>query len=148
MTSSIAGSADLVPAGKAAVGAAAVTWATRLWTAVDWDALPTPLVIGRDHWWDSPQPPLLALRSRVEVRCPSAHLVVLTGARRDSARHELCLALLVEALRAADGSPPPPVVGWWPDSGHVMRVDPQPAMLDLGVAAVGAVLRARRHLAA
>jgi hypothetical protein len=140
--------AGLPPAGRAAVGAAAVTWATRLWCAVDWDALPTPLVIGRDHWWHSPDSALLALRSRAEVRCGSAHLVVLTGERRASARQELSLVTLVEALRARDGAPPLPVVGWWPDSGHLVRVDSEPAVLDMAVAGIGAVLRSRRRVAA
>jgi hypothetical protein len=139
--------AGLAPAGRAAVGAAAVTWTTRLWSALDWDALPTPLVLGRDHWWDSPHGGGLALRSRAEVRCGSADLVLLTGARRESARHELSLVTLVEALRTPEAAPRP-VVGWWPDSGHLIRVEPEPAVLDLGVAAVAAVLRGRRQAAA
>ncbi len=137
----------LAPAGRAAVGAAAVTWATRLWSALDWDALPTPLVLGRDHWRDSPDLGGLALRSRAEVRCGSAHLVLLTGARRETARHELSLVTLVEALRAPEATALP-VVGWWPDSGHLIRVEPEPAVLDMGVAAVAAVLRGRRREAA
>jgi hypothetical protein len=139
--------AGLPPAGRAAVGATAVTWATRLWSALDWDALPTPLVVGRDHWWNSPRSSLLALRSRVEIRCGSANLVVLTGARRATARDELSLVTLVETLRTADGAPPVPVVGWWPDSGHLVRVESGPAVLDMGVAAVGAVLGTRRAAA-
>jgi hypothetical protein len=138
---------ELPPAGRAAVGAASVTWTTRLWTAIDWDALATPLVIGRDHWWNSPHS-LLSLRSRVEVSCASANLLVLNGARRTTARHELSLVLLVEALRASEGERPVPVVGWWPDSGHLVRVEPEPMVLDMGIAALGAVLRSRRHEAA
>ncbi len=95
--------AGLPPAGRAAVGAAAVTWATRLWSALDWDALPTPLMVGRDHWWNSPDSSLLSLRGRAEIRCESAALVVMTGARRGSARHELSLVTLVDALRAGPG---------------------------------------------
>lgn len=140
--------ASLAPAGRAAVGAAAVTWASRLWSALDWDALPTPLVLGHDTWWESPLTSLLALRSRVEVRCGAGHLVVLTGSRRPSARHELSLVTLVEALRADDGRPPGPVVGWWPDSGHLIRVESEPAVLDMGIAAVGSVLRGARREAA
>lgn len=139
----------LPPAGRAAAGAAAVTWATRLWCALDWDALAAagPLDIGRDHWWDSPHTSLLALRSRAELRTDSAHLVVLNGARRDSARAELSLVTLVEALRSQGTSLPGAVVGWWPDAGHVLRIDPEPAVLDRGVAAVGAALRDRRRTA-
>jgi hypothetical protein len=138
---------DLPPAGRAAVGAAAVTWATRLWSAVDWDALATPLLIGRDHWWSSPHS-LLCLRSRAEVRCGTANLVLLTGARRHTAHQELSLVMLVEALRAGEDQRPVPVIGWWPDSGRLVRVDPEPAALDMGLASLGAVLRSRRHQAA
>jgi hypothetical protein len=137
---------SLPPAGRAAAGAPAVTWVTRLWCAIDWDALAErgPVVLGRDDWWDSPHTSLLALRSRAEVRTGSAHLVVLNGARRASARAELSLVTLVEALRTRGESVPGVVVGWWPDSGHLVRVEPELAVLDRGVAAVGAVLRSRR----
>ena len=89
----------LPPAGRAAVGAEAVTWATRLWCALDWSAFPAPPAVGRDHWWDSPHSALLALRGRADVRTVHAHLVVLSGPRRDSVRAELALVTLVEALR-------------------------------------------------
>jgi hypothetical protein len=138
---------SLSPAGRAAVGAAAVTWATRLWCGVDWDALAGPVVIGRDHWWDSPHTSLLALRSRAEVRTAGAHLVVLSGPRRDSVRAELALVVLVESLRSRDGAPPGRVVGWWPESGHVVRVDPEPQALALGTAAVTRVLHPGRGVA-
>ncbi len=58
----------LPPAGRSAVGAEAVTWATRLWCALDWSSFAAPPVIGRDHWWDSPHSALLALRGRADVR--------------------------------------------------------------------------------
>jgi hypothetical protein len=128
--------ASLSPAGRAALGAEAVTWATRLWCGVDWDALSGPVVIGRDHWWDSPQTSLLALRSRAEVRTPGAHLVVLSGPRRDSVRAELSLVTLVESLRSRDGAPPGRVVGWWPESGLVARVEAEPRALALATVAV------------
>ena len=131
--------AALSPAGRAAVGAEAVTWATRLWCGVDWDALEGPVVIGRDHWWDSPHSSLLALRSRAEVRTAAANLVVLSGPRRDSVRAELALVVLVESLRSRDGVAPGRVVGWWPESGLLVRIEPEPAVLGLGVAAVASV---------
>jgi hypothetical protein len=126
----------LPPAGRAAVGAEAVTWATRLWCALDWSEFPAPPAIGRDHWWDSPHSALLALRGRADVRTPHAHLVVLSGPRRDSVRAELALVSLVEALRVRGDDVPGRVVGWWPDSGHLVRVDPEPAVLTLGAEAV------------
>jgi len=132
--------AGLSPAGRTAVGAEAVTWATRLWCAVDWAALGPPPTIGRDRWWDSPHSALLALRGRAEVRTDRASLVVLSGPRRDSVRAELALVTLVEPLRTRGGNVPGRVVGWWPDSGHLVRVEPEPAVLSLGAEAVALVL--------
>ena len=127
-------------AGRSAVAAEAVTWATRLWCALDWTALGPAPVIGRDHWWDSPHSALLALRGRADVRTGLAHLVVLSGPRRESVRSELALVALVESLRARDGAAPGPVVGWWPDSGHLVRVEPHPTALTLATDAVALVL--------
>ncbi|HVB92410.1 MAG TPA: hypothetical protein VND70_09965 [Acidimicrobiales bacterium] len=138
----------LPPAGRAAVGAEAVTWSTRLWCALDWEALDGPVVIGRDHWWDGPRSSLLALRSRAEVRTASAHLVVLSGSRRSSVRSELSVVALVEALRSREGYVPGRIVGWWPDSGHLVRVEVEPAVLSEGVAAVETTLRGRQGRAA
>jgi hypothetical protein len=131
--------AGLPPAGRAAVGAEAVTWATRLWCALDWPALGPTAVIGRDRWWDSPHSALLALRSRAEVRTPTANLVVLSGPRRASVRSELALVALVDSLRSG-GRQPGRVVGWWPDSGRVVRVEPEPTAISLGADAVALVL--------
>jgi hypothetical protein len=131
--------AGLPPAGRAAAAAEAVTWATRLWCALDWSALGTRPVVGRDRWWDSPHSALLALRSRAEVRAGGSHLVLLSGPRRDSVHAELALVTLVESLRAPAGGPPGRVVGWWPDSGHTVRLEPEPRVLAL---AVGSVSRA------
>ncbi len=135
--------AGLGPAGRVAVAADAITWTTRLWCALDWPALGalgTPPVIGRDHWWDSPHSALLALRGRADVRTGRAHLVVLSGPRRRSVRSELALVTLVDALRARGGATPARVVGWWPDSGHLVRVEPHPTVLTVAADAVGLVL--------
>ncbi len=132
--------AGLPPAGRAAVGAEAVTWTTRLWCALDWRALGAGVVIGRDRWWDSPHSALLAVRSRAEVRSGFGSLVVLTGPRRGSIRGELSLVTLVESLRNAEGARPGRVVGWWPDSGHWVRLEPEPAVLTLATEAVAQVL--------
>jgi hypothetical protein len=122
------------------VGAEAVTWTTRLWCALDWRALGAGVVIGRDRWWDSPHSALLAVRSRAEVRSGFGSLVVLTGPRRASIRAELSLVTLVESLRNAAGARPGRVVGWWPDSGHWVRLEPEPAVLTLATEAVAQVL--------
>lgn len=134
--------ASLPEAGRSAVAAEAVTWVTRLWCALDWHALGAPPVVGRDHWWDSPHSALLALRGRADLRTPVADLVVLSGPRRASVRAELALVVLVDALRRrADAVPTPArVVGWWPDSGHIVRVEPHPTVLALATDAVAQVL--------
>jgi hypothetical protein len=137
--------AELAPAGRAAVGAEAVTWATRLWCALDWNAFATPPVIGQDHWWDSPHSSLLALRSRAEVRTGPAHLVLLSGPRRDSVRAELSVVALVASLRSRGESVPGRVVGWWPDSGHLVRVEVDLSVLEAGVGAVAQALAGGQH---
>jgi hypothetical protein len=78
----------------------------------------------------------LSLRVRSDVRPVHAYLLVLSGPRRDSVRAELALVTLVEALRLRDHDVPGRVVGWWPDSGHLVRVEPEPAALTLGTEAV------------
>jgi hypothetical protein len=141
--------AGLPPAGRGAVQAAAVTWATRMWCAVDWSGFEEPPTIGRDHWWDSPHSSLLALRSRAEVRSVardaagspfSVHLVVLGGPRRSTVRSELSVAAMVEVLCSPRSLPPGRMVGWWPDSGHLVTVEIDRVALDEGVAAVGRTL--------
>jgi hypothetical protein len=141
--------AELPPAGRSAVQAAAVTWATRMWCALDWSAFEEPPTIGRDHWWDSPHSSLLALRSRAEVRSIardgagspfSVHLVVLGGPRRSTVRSELSVAAMVEVLCSPRSLPPGRMVGWWPDSGHLVTVDIDRVALDNGVAVVGRTL--------
>ncbi len=141
--------ASLPAAGRSAVAAEAVTWATRLWCALDWPALGAMPVIGRDRWWDSPHSALLALRGRADVRTGVAQLVVLSGPRRDSVRAELALVALVDALRGGRGAAgatrsvtpgPARVVGWWPDSGRIVRLEPHPTVLAIAVDAVTHVL--------
>jgi hypothetical protein len=141
--------AGLPPAGRAAVQAGAVTWATRMWCALDWSAFEEPPTIGRDHWWDSPHSSLLALRSRAEVRSVardqagapfSVHLVVLGGARRATVRSELSVAAMVEVLCSPRSLPPGRMVGWWPDSGHLVTLNIDRLALDEGVAAVARTL--------
>jgi hypothetical protein len=140
---------SLPVAGRAMVAAEASTWVTPLWTALDWSAFDERPLIGRDHWWDSPNSALLGLRSRAEVRSTvrdaegrvrSVHLVVLGGARRPSSRAELSVVALVEALRRQTGIVPGRVVGWWPESGHHVRLDVDDTVLRQGVDTVSRAL--------
>jgi hypothetical protein len=141
--------AGLPPAGLAAVEADAVTWATRVWCALDWTAFDDGPLIGRDRWWNSPHSSLLAIRSRAEVRSVthdgegnpfSVHLVVLGGRRRATVKAELSVVAMVEALVAPRSLPPGRIVGWWPDSGHLTTVDVDQTSVAAGVAAVARTL--------
>ena len=130
-----------------------MTWATRVWCALDWTAFEELPTIGRDHWWDSPHSSLLALRSRAEVRSVardqagshlSVHLVVLGGPRRATVRSELSVAAVVEVLCSPRSLPPGRMVGWWPDSGHLVTVEIDQLALHDGVAAVARTLASVR----
>jgi hypothetical protein len=143
--------AGLAGPARSLVEAEAVTWSTRLWCALDWNAFPEPPVIGRDRWWDSPHSPLLALRGRAEVRsfvldshneACSVHLVVLAGPRRTWVRDELAVVALVEMLHGAPSLSAGRVVGWWSDSGHRVAVEVDPSVLEAAVATVTRALAA------
>jgi hypothetical protein len=109
---------------RALVEAEAATWATRLWAALEWDRLaPTPVVGEPDRWWDVAGPTRIALRGRSDVRViagdgGSCLLSVRPGAPGPSARVELGLAALVEALGGSPARAPAAVAGWWPDCGR------------------------------
>ena len=137
--------AGLTAAGRAAVQADAVTWATRLWNSLDWKAFDSPPTIGRDHWWDSPHSSLLSIRSRAEVRGGQYRRQGEPGlgapgrprwAAPAAVRSELSLVALAEALRTGDPRPPGRIVGWWPDSGHFVSLEVDQVTLSLGVATV------------
>lgn len=119
---------------QAAVAAEAVTWATQLWSALDWEALPRPVVVGgRDDWWE-PSGARLTVRGRVEVRVRGESgmgLVVLGNGVPDAAsRSELAFAALACALA---GVIPARVLGLWPAAGAV-RVVPVSARVLQGAA--------------
>ena len=154
--------AGLTGAARSAVAADAVCWATRLWNALDWHSFSPPPDIGRDHWWDCPKSALLAVRSRADVRTvvpatgaddgapegphpgrggvASVHLVTLQGPRRPTARAELCVLGLIETFLAPAVPVPGRVVGWWPASGHTLRVEFDAHALDEGVEALESIL--------
>ena len=59
----------LGPGGRAVVEAEAVTWATQLSTALQWERFERPPVIGgRDDWWACPGARRLTLKGRADVR--------------------------------------------------------------------------------
>lgn len=121
---------DLLPAARAVVQAEAVTWATQLWTALDWSRFERPPVVGgRDDWWDCPGQRRLVLRGRSEVRSwVGNRQVMFTVAPRfpgEGWRSDLAYRALVAGLSRGERSVPARVVGLWPASGlaRVCEVD-------------------------
>lgn len=116
--------ASLGPGGRATVNAEAVTWATQLWTSIDWARLERPPVIGgRDDYWDCPGRRRLVVRGRAEVRAFSGDRpVMLVVAQRypgSAWRAELAHRALVVAMSRGESAVPARVVGLWPASGMV-----------------------------
>lgn len=116
--------ASLAAPARAAVGAEATTWATILWTGLDWQRLGTAAHVGPAargwHWTGAAR---VALRGRVDVRLAGgACLTVLDGLPDPAARSSLALSPLVDALARGAGHVPDRVVGWWPDCGKAWVV--------------------------
>ncbi len=109
--------------GRAMVEAEAVTWATQLWTALEWERLEQPMVGGSDDWWDCPGSHALTLRGRADVRVRTGGrpvlLVVGSGLPPSDWRGALGFPALVAALGRGQKSVPARVVGMWPASGQV-----------------------------
>jgi hypothetical protein len=153
--------AGLGPGGRAAVLAEAVTWATPLWTAVDW-SVPGPRSVrfGADDSWTCPGPPTVRLKGRLEARVnldppvrgdrgdgPSALVSVAGGIRGDGWQEELGYLALAAGLRYPDLPVPSRVLGLWPDTGEHRLVEIDAALLDravdLVVATVAVMVEAR-----
>lgn len=113
--------ASLSPPARSTVQAEATTWATAVWTALEWNRiLPAPVVGSPDRWWDWRGAVRVALQGRADVRVPGpggAQLVVLDGFPSEAARRALCFGALVDALRSGGIDTPSRVVAWWPDCG-------------------------------
>ena len=109
--------------GRAMVEAEAVTWATQVWTALEWERLAQPMVGGSDDWWDCPGTRSLTLRGRADVRVRAggrpALLVVGSGLPPSGWRGTLGFPALVASLARGQGSVPARVVGLWPACGQV-----------------------------
>jgi hypothetical protein len=131
--------------GRAMVEADAVTWATQLWTALEWHGFEqAPIVGGGDDWWDCPGTRALTLHGRADVRVRAegrpALLVMGSGVPPSDWRLELGFPALVAALARRGQSVPARVVGLWPASGQVriLAVD-EFDLADVATAVVGAV---------
>lgn len=152
-----------LPAGaRAAVQADAVTWATRLYIALDWRSLPAGTVVGgRDQWWDCPPEGRVGLRGRAEVRtwaAPAPGDRTGTGPARErrpalfclrpglpgpTSRIELALPALVSVLAAPADPAPARVVGWWPTCGRAIVLEVDQEVLGRAAEAVVAAVRNR-----
>lgn len=134
---------DLPDAARTAVAADATTWATRLWTCVDWWRLPGARVGEADEWWEGRSGAArVAVRGRADIRWEAGggaggpvHLSMLAGWPSGSSATELALSALVPALRPG-GAVPAAVAGWWPDCGKAWVVAVDAALLDATADAV------------
>jgi hypothetical protein len=118
---------SLTEGGQAVVAAEATTWATQLWSALDWDRFERPPTVGgRDDWWDCPGTKALALHGRVEVRAFAGGrpvmLAVYPGAPAASWRAVMGFPALVAALARGERALPSRVVGLWPASGQARNL--------------------------
>ncbi len=132
--------AGLPAGGRAVVCAEAITWATQLLTAVDWQQVPHPVIGGRDDWWQCPGETPIVLKGRADVRSLLGRrpvlLVVGTGRCQSDWRVELGYPGLVAALCRQAPLAPCRVVGVWPQSGQVRVLPMDHTALRASAAAV------------
>jgi hypothetical protein len=141
----------LPAAARAAVAADATTWATRLWTALEWPRLAAGTTVGgADEWWHHLAGDIrVAVRGRADVRTTATDgatvlFNICGGVPTPAGRAALVLAPLVSALHHPGRAAPGRVVGWWPDSGRawIVPVDTRA----LSVAVDGVIAATRREL--
>jgi hypothetical protein len=138
--------AGLSASGRAVVQAEAVTWATQLWTSVEWRRLPRlPVVGGRDDWWECPGPVPVVLQGRAEIRVWNPErqvlLVVGPGSPAKNWQTRLAFPALVTCLARGERSAPARVVGFWPSSGHVRSCEVGESIVAEAAEAAVAALR-------
>jgi len=136
----------LPPPAAALVRAEAITWATRLWFALEWERLAAGRsVIGHFGKWRPPGAAAPVLRASADVVWSTDDAGVAGTAPRPDARRPairraaallvgsgacpprwstwLAWPALVAALASAERPTWGRVVGWWPDSGQVRVLD-------------------------
>lgn len=140
----------------AVVEAEAITWATRLWTALEWGRLGHSVEVGgAERHWAPAGAPSVSLRRRVDVRvdvgvegAATAFLTMLPGWPGATSRVELGLAALVAAVSGPPAGVPQRVAGWWPDSGRAVVVPVDRALLEETATAVVRAVATVRGVAA
>lgn len=157
--------AGLVPGARAVVLAETLTWATTLWSSLDWRVFAAPPRIGgADDQWICPAMRTTRLKARAELRVPlvdgrtgrtrprpggpvSALVSVSSGCPGPGWDDELAYLALVAGLRAPTRPVPARVVGLWPDAGLHSSVDIDQQTLGMAadrvVTGVAAVVEAR-----
>jgi hypothetical protein len=161
--------AGLAPGARAVVLAEAVSWASSLWSSLDWSVFdPLPQIGGADDQWVCPAPRTLRLKGRPELRVPlvpgapadptasargTVGLVSVSGGHPPKAwPEELSYLALVASLRSPSRPVPARVLGLWPDAGADRSVEIDEAALMLAaervVATVAAVTESRRAIPA
>lgn len=113
----------LPDASRAVVRAEAVTWATNLWTALEWSRLPRAVELGGNSLrWSCPWTGRVILRSRPDLRVRVAgrpvSLVMAAGSVPGAWRAQLGFPALVAGLAYGADAVPARVVGFWPASGQ------------------------------
>jgi hypothetical protein len=124
-----------LPAGaRAVVQAEATTWATQLYSALDWSRFEPPALLGRDYRWDCTRSPRVTLHGKVDVRVSSEDrpvlLVAPTGIPGSYWWAALALSALLAGLVRGAAAVPTRVVGIWPASGQVRILPVEPGTLD------------------
>src|SRR5579871_1991170 len=122
--------------------AEAVTWATQLFGALDWERLDRA-VVGGDRSVGFEAAPRVHLHARVDVRAAlspaerarSGLFPAMTGRPGVTAADELGLAALTLALDPRLGVPAR-VIGWWPQCGRAAIADVDLPLLTRTAAAV------------
>jgi hypothetical protein len=159
--------AALSPAARSAALAEAATWATGLWSGLDWRAFdPSIRIGGPDDQWICTASRTVRLKGRSELRIPlertpgdgtgksasgsvsmSALVSVASGIPAPGWETELGFLALAASLRSPSGPIPERVVGLWPDAGEFRSVDITPGILadavDRVIACIAAVVEAR-----
>ena len=155
--------AALSPAARSVVLAEAATWATALWSSIDWRAFDGSIRLGGpDDQWVCPAARTVRLKGRCEVQIPleptpvdgrrgltsrTTLLSVASGIPANGWEAELGFLALVASLRSPTRPVPSRVVGIWPDAGEHRSVDTTPgtlsAAVDRVIACIAAVVEAR-----
>lgn len=130
--------ARLAAGGRAAVAAEAITWATHLHGAFEWERFATPPEVGpRPRRWVCPTSPRFVVRGTADVRVAAdGQEVVLVVGTADPGPHWrdlLALRAVAGLLARGPRGVPARVVGWWPASGQYRVLD-----VDLAVVRHGA----------